>query len=132
MEKKSSKSPHMLVLLTVVYPIVSNNFTVLVRLQVIMMVWFFAVCKYPEHKAQALQTTFSATNLSCDLKGVDNCRVNNSFTMVLHPFWKGIYYKRKEFAPIGSKFFPFRADPFSEGEVCRKANRKSEKAISLV
>ena len=23
--------------------------------------------------------------------------------------------KRKEFTPIGSKFFPFRVDPFSEG-----------------
>ena len=29
--------------------------------------------------------------------------------------YKGIFTKRKEFAPRGSKFFPFRADPFSEG-----------------
>ena len=29
-----------------------------------------------------------------------------------NPFWKGIYSKRKEFAPRGSKFFPFREDPF--------------------
>ena len=28
---------------------------------------------------------------------------------------KGVYSKRKEFAPLGSKFFPFRVDPFSEG-----------------
>ena len=28
-------------------------------------------------------------------------------------FWKGIYSKRKEFASTGSKFFPFRVDPFS-------------------
>ena len=27
----------------------------------------------------------------------------------------GVYSKRKEFAPKGSKFFPFTADPFSEG-----------------
>ena len=26
--------------------------------------------------------------------------------------------KRKEFAPNGSKFFPFRVDPFSEGRKC--------------
>ena len=32
-----------------------------------------------------------------------------------YPFWKGVYSKRKEFAPHGSKFFPFRVDPFSEG-----------------
>ena len=26
------------------------------------------------------------------------------------PFWKGVYFKRKEFALKGSKFFPFRVD----------------------
>ena len=31
------------------------------------------------------------------------------------PFRKRVYSKRKEFAPIGSNFFPFRVDPFSEG-----------------
>ena len=30
------------------------------------------------------------------------------------PSEKGVYSKRKEFAPFGSKFFPFRADCFSE------------------
>ena len=33
----------------------------------------------------------------------------------LPPFWKGVYSKRKEFAPLVSKFFPFSADFFSEG-----------------
>ena len=28
------------------------------------------------------------------------------------PFWKGVYSERKEFAPKGSKFFPFRICPF--------------------
>ena len=28
---------------------------------------------------------------------------------------KGVNSKRKEFAPCGSKFFPFRVDPFSKG-----------------
>ena len=32
-----------------------------------------------------------------------------------NPFCRGTYSKRKEFAPTGSKFFPFRVDPFSEG-----------------
>ena len=31
------------------------------------------------------------------------------------PFEKGASIKRKEFAPIGSKFFSFIADPFLEG-----------------
>ena len=30
------------------------------------------------------------------------------------PFQKGVYSKRKEIAPLGSKFFPFRVDLFSE------------------
>ena len=31
---------------------------------------------------------------------------------IANPFWKGVYFKKKEFAPDGSKFFPFRVDPF--------------------
>ena len=34
--------------------------------------------------------------------------------LLLAPFWKGVFSKRKEIAPFGSKFFPFREDPFSE------------------
>ena len=30
------------------------------------------------------------------------------------PSKKGVYPKRKDFAPFGSKVFPFRVDPFSE------------------
>ena len=33
---------------------------------------------------------------------------------------KGVYSKRKEFAPKGSKVFPFRVDPFSEGTLCER------------
>ena len=38
-----------------------------------------------------------------------------SKTLFSSPYWKGVYSKRKEFAPRGSKFYPFRVDPFSEG-----------------
>ena len=43
----------------------------------------------------------------------------DSFCDFLFPFlyikhWKGVYSERKEFAPRGSKFFPFRVDLFSE------------------
>ena len=34
-------------------------------------------------------------------------------------FWKEVYFKRKEFALRGSKFLPFRVDPFSEGRICK-------------
>ena len=32
------------------------------------------------------------------------------------PFWKESYSIRKEFAPSGSKFFPYRVDPFLESD----------------
>ena len=41
---------------------------------------------------------------------------NNSVKTVLPSFWKTVYSKRKEFAPLGSKFFPFRVDFFSPWE----------------
>ena len=40
----------------------------------------------------------------------------NYVKMVFAFFWKGVYSKRKEFAPSGSKFFPFRIDPFQKGK----------------
>ena len=33
----------------------------------------------------------------------------------VYPFLKGVHSKKEEFAPKGSKFFPFRVDQFSEG-----------------
>ena len=42
-----------------------------------------------------------------------------SYTSI--PFRKGVYSKRKEFAPMGSKFFLFRIDPSSKG-LKREAN----------
>ena len=45
----------------------------------------------------------------------------------LLPFLRGVFPKRNECVPLVSKFFPFRIDPFSEGKMCRKANRKLNK-----
>ena len=41
-----------------------------------------------------------------------NCQ--NCFASLL----KRVYSKRREFAPFGSKFFPFRVDPFEEWGWC--------------
>ena len=59
-------------------------------------------------------------------------RGGNCVEILSPPFWKGVFSKRKEFAPAGSKFFPFREDPFSKKKkkkdfVFSKANRKSQK-----
>ena len=38
---------------------------------------------------------------------------------------------RKEFAPSGSKFFPYRVDPFSEGIGLQKSKHEVTKVVSL-
>ena len=40
----------------------------------------------------------------------------------------GVYSLRKEFAPKGSKFFPFRVDPFSEGTDVQASKTGSHKS----
>ena len=42
-------------------------------------------------------------------------RGGNFVKNCLPPSEKGSAPKRKEFAPNGSKFFPFRGDPFQKG-----------------
>ena len=45
----------------------------------------------------------------------DNCCNYLIAFLCLKPFLKSVYSKKKEFAPLWSKFFPFRVDHFSEG-----------------
>ena len=45
----------------------------------------------------------------------NNRQGGNFFKIVFVPFWKLVYSKREEFAPHGSRFFPFRIDLFSGG-----------------
>ena len=55
--------------------------------------------------------------------------INLSELFFFSAFWRGVYYESKEFAPHGSKFFPFKVNQYSKkGMVCRKAT----KAVSLV
>ena len=57
------------------------------------------------------------------LSGAEN------LSKLLSPFWKGIFSKRKEFAPNGSKFFPFRVDPFSEENWCIESKEEVKKRL---
>ena len=50
----------------------------------------------------------------------------NFFQICTVCFLKTAYHKRKEFAPTGSKFFPFMTGPFSEG----RQNNFDENAFS--
>ena len=51
------------------------------------------------------------------LPGDNFCNFLLPIMHTMTPFWKGVYSKRKEFAPTGSKFFPFRVGiPFQKGD----------------
>ena len=79
-------------------------------------------------------------NMYTDMTAASVVKKNGYFTVkiVLSSLWKGVNSNRKEFAPIGSKFFSFRVDLFSERvfakpriPYCIKAKGKSQ-VISLV
>ena len=55
-----------------------------------------------------------------------------SHCVCLWLFWKGVYSKRKEFAPKGSKFLPFGVEPFPERECVRKKQTGSNKSCQQV
>ena len=46
------------------------------------------------------------------------------------PFWKRVYTKRKEYAPPGSNFFPFRVDTFQRRLSVQGSKRKSSTKLS--
>ena len=52
--------------------------------------------------------------------------------IVFTSFWNGVYSKMKEFAPCGSKFFPFKVDPFSEETRTGKQTESHKKNVSLL
>ena len=57
----------------------------------------------------------------------------NSLKLFLPTFWKGVYPKRKEFAPLGNKLFFFSEVSFSEGDLCaEKQKQEVTKVIYLV
>ena len=48
------------------------------------------------------------------LRGMNSLSKEITLKYGFDPSWKWVYSTWKEFAPLGSKFFPFRVDPFSE------------------
>ena len=70
----------------------------------------------------------SLNSTKATIKGINTLLGETTVKMFCLPSGKGIYSKRKEFAPRGSKFFHFRVEPFSEGGWwAGKDNRKSQK-----
>ena len=56
--------------------------------------------------------------MSTYLRGMENLSVQTTLSKhFLLPFWKMVYSERIEFAPFGSKFYPFGVDLIFE-EAC--------------
>ena len=54
----------------------------------------------------------------------------NSINIVFVPFWKGVHSIKKEFAPRGSKFFPYRVDPFPKEFGVQWSKQEVTKVVS--
>ena len=54
------------------------------------------------------------------------------FLNVSLPFFKGVYFKTKQFASLGSKLYTFREDPISEGVWCDGNQTGSRKKLSVL
>ena len=59
-------------------------------------------------------------------------RNSNSVRMVESSLLKRLYSKRKEFAPCGSKFFPFKVESFSKGTDVWECKQEATKIIFFV
>ena len=74
------------------------------------LIWIYAVCK------RLLLSPVTVEELKRLIHKVRFFFVASySFLTQRYSSQKGSTLKRKEFAPKGSKFFPFRVDPFSKG-----------------
>ena len=83
-----------------------------VKVILIYLQTFMLKFKFLEAKHNSGELHCPATSLI--YKG-DNFVISCLLSCKASSFWKEIYSKRKEFGSLGSKFFPFRVDPFSEG-----------------
>ena len=68
------------------------------------------------------------SNFIIKLKRIDACKGEQLYQVRLSPLRKAVYSKRKEFAPWGSKFFPFIVDPFLEDGWCAVTQTVSYKS----
>ena len=73
-------------------------------------------CLLPSENGSILEGTRNLSSLVLLLseKGSTLEGKTKLVNFILSPFRKGIYSKRKEFAPGGSKFVPVRLESFSE------------------
>ena len=89
-----------------------------VQVQIIwlsQLIWIYIVCKGRVYLGSAGQG-LKGLNIHGRLLPGETTLVTSCLLYCLSiPYWKAVYSIRKEFAPFGSKLFPYRVDPFSEG-----------------
>ena len=98
---------------------------------VCFFVVFFCIKTVDQNILWQNQILFSGTLQRTFVRGIDTLSREATQSNSFISFWKGVYSEMKEFAPKfmkrgllkkeriysqRSKFFPFRADPFSEGD----------------
>ena len=66
--------------------------------------------------------------VNISIREMDHFQGSNFVRLCLPPLWKGRISKRKDFASLGSKFFPL---PFFRWHLVCWKNRKSQKLSSL-
>ena len=71
----------------------------------------------------------SVTAFNYHIKNGYTFKVGISFKIVLASFWKGVYSKRKEFAPKGANSFLL---PFSEETCVQESKEEVTKVVSHV
>ena len=81
----------------------------------------------------AVITSASSVNFEqCKFKGNGyTFRGDNSIKTGLVPFWKGVFYKRKEFAPPCEQIFALKSRPLLRRGL-HESKQEVTKAVSLV
>ena len=70
-------------------------------------------------------TAASTPTITTTLTTITTTITTSPATFTTTLFLKRVYYKRTEFAPIGSKFFLFRVNHFQKGFSVQKSKHKS-------
>ena len=93
------------------------------------------VLKVPKQNRYGLQNLTYKRQVACTLyicaciclRELVHCQGRQLLKIVLSPFWKGVYAKRKEFVPS----FLFRVDPFNKGLGVQESKQEVIKVLSL-
>ena len=93
---------------------------------------YIYVCVFSPHSADSIFTSADILMLKGNEYTYTHSRETNLLKLFLPPFWKVVYSEKKSFAPLWSKIFPFRVNPFLEGDYIHKSKQESTEIVSVV